>query len=301
MVQTLETLKSQIESTQDLQSVVKTMKALAAVSIRQYEKAVASLNEYSRTVEMGLQIVLRNRYFSDRATEQLVWTKTASTQLSKIGVIVFGSDQGLCGGFNQQIVAHTSDRVHQFNQSSAVEAIACVGARSVPLITNAGLTVTDQFMTPTSVREITNVVLSLLILLEEWISQRQINRVFIFHNQPLSGAAYEPVSLQLLPLDTNWFHQLEQREWYTSMFPTFIMDWERLFSALIREYLFVSLYRTMAASLAAENASRLAAMQSAERNIEERLDDLNADYRRQRQSAITAELLDVVAGFEALT
>jgi F-type H+-transporting ATPase subunit gamma len=79
------------------------------------------------------------------------------------------------------------------------------------------------------------------------------------------------------------------------------MDWDRLFSALMRQYLFVSLSRACAESLASENASRLAAMQGAEKNIDERLTELQALFRQQRQMAITAELLDIVAGVEALT
>ncbi len=78
------------------------------------------------------------------------------------------------------------------------------------------------------------------------------------------------------------------------------MDWERLFSALIRQYLFVSLFRGFAESLASENASRLASMQGAERNIEEWLGELNTRFHQQRQMSITEELLDIVAGFEAL-
>jgi F-type H+-transporting ATPase subunit gamma len=79
------------------------------------------------------------------------------------------------------------------------------------------------------------------------------------------------------------------------------MDREALFSSLVREYLFVSLYRAFAESLASENASRLASMQAAEKNIEERLRELSAQYHQQRQMSITSELLDIVSGFEALT
>jgi F-type H+-transporting ATPase subunit gamma len=82
--------------------------------------------------------------------------------------------------------------------------------------------------------------------------------------------------------------------------PTFTMDWDRLFSALISQYLFVSLYRAFAESLASENASRLASMQGAERNIADRLQELQGSFHQQRQSTITAELLDIVSGFEAL-
>jgi F-type H+-transporting ATPase subunit gamma len=78
------------------------------------------------------------------------------------------------------------------------------------------------------------------------------------------------------------------------------MDWNRLFSSLIQQYLFVSLYRAFAESLASENAGRLASMQAAERNIEDLLEELNSQFQQQRQSSITEELLDIVAGFEAL-
>lgn len=71
--------------------------------------------------------------------------------------------------------------------------------------------------------------------------------------------------------------------------------------ALIREYLFVSLFRACAESLASENASRLAAMQRADKNIDELLEDLNGTFHRLRQSGIDEELFDVISGFEALT
>ncbi|MEO8270972.1 MAG: F0F1 ATP synthase subunit gamma, partial [Aureliella sp.] len=70
--------------------------------------------------------------------------------------------------------------------------------------------------------------------------------------------------------------------------------------SLLSEYLFVSIYRASAESLASENASRLAAMQRADKNIEELLEIFNATFHRQRQSGIDEELFDVVAGFESL-
>ena len=71
--------------------------------------------------------------------------------------------------------------------------------------------------------------------------------------------------------------------------------------ALIRGYLFVSLFRACAESLASENASRLAAMQRADKNIDELLEDLNRTFHRQRQNGIDEELFDVISGFEALS
>jgi F-type H+-transporting ATPase subunit gamma len=79
------------------------------------------------------------------------------------------------------------------------------------------------------------------------------------------------------------------------------MDWDLLFRRLVRQHLFVSLYRAFAESLASEHASRLTSMQGAEKNIEERLGELWSSFHRQRQMSITEELLDIVSGFMALS
>lgn len=80
-----------------------------------------------------------------------------------------------------------------------------------------------------------------------------------------------------------------------------VTDRRRAMSRLVQHYLFVSLFRACAESLASENASRIAAMQAAEKNIEERLDELHGVFNQLRQDAITEELIDIVAGFEALS
>jgi len=300
---TIEELKTQISSAQDLQSVVKTMKALAAVSIRQYEKAVESLVEYNRTVEMGLQILLKQRHFAESFTipRSLLNLNEAQSPSQSMIAIIFGSDQGLCGQFNQQIAHHAIAHLNQQDVSPEQLAIAGVGARVIPSLETAGYGVTEAFPVPRSASDITPQVQEIVLTIEQWREERQCDRILLFYNHPLSGASYESRHLQLLPLDPEWLRQLEAREWATSMLPCYTMDWQQLFSALIRQYLFVSLYQAFAASLASENASRLSSMQSAQKNIDERLSDLNSQYRRQRQSSITAELLDVVAGFEALT
>ncbi|MDB9343882.1 F0F1 ATP synthase subunit gamma [Nodularia spumigena CS-586/05] len=294
---TIESLRAKIGSVQDLQSVVKTMKALAAVSIRQYQTAVESLADYNRTIEMGLQIVLRQRYFSEQ--RGILASANTSKSYNSFGVIIFGSDQGLCGQFNEQIANFAVEKLNQLQPENMK--IAAVGARLILPLEASGKTITEQFSVPNSVTEITAMVQEILLKIEQWQTQQQVEQIVLFYNKSLSGASYRPTNLRLLPVDPNWLKNLEKKAWSTPVLPTFTMDENQLFSALIRQYLFISLYLALAESLASENASRLSSMQAAEKNIEERLSDFNADYRRQRQSSITAELLDIVSGFEALT
>ena len=123
----------------------------------------------------------------------------------------------------------------------------------------------------------------------------------LFYNRPTSGAVYAPVSQRLLPLDETWRRKLAELPWPTGNLPEVMGGGTATLRALIREYLFVSLFRACAESLASENASRLAAMQRADKNIDELLEDLNGTFHRLRQSGIDEELFDVISGFEALS
>ncbi len=289
---TLEGMRRQINSTEDLQSVVKTMKALAVVSIRQYEQAVAALAQYNQTIELGLQVLLRDR--PDTAP-----TKTAKPG-THVGAIVFGSDQGMVGQFNEQIVTHTRDVLNGIQVRLADRRIIAVGERVAVQLEYTHAAPEEAFTLPSSVTGITVLVQDLLVRIDTWRTENNINRLILFYNAARSGAGYQPAHLRLLPVDQAWLHDLEQRPWQSRRLPIYTMDWAALFAALIRQHLFVALYRACAESLASEQASRLAAMQGAENNIEERLEDLTREFHHQRQTTITEELLDIVAGVTAL-
>lgn len=283
-----ELLKRKIKSSQDLQSVVKTMKALASVSIHQYEKAVESLTDYNRTVEMGIQILLQQG-------KGLIYHKQNS---SGLGLVIFGSDQGMCGQFNEQIVNFAQESEQIIPQKTALIAI---GLRVLNSLDDYALTADKYLGLPSSVNAITTLVQNILLELEKWRSEKQINRIVLYYNELVRSSTYNPKRLQILPLDSTWLNNLKSKSWQTKNVPTFKSKPNVLFSPLIEEYLFISLYRACANSLASENASRLAAMQVAEKNIGDRLEELNTEYQLDRQTIITNELLELVSGFEALT
>ena len=83
------------------------------------------------------------------------------------------------------------------------------------------------------------------------------------------------------------------------MLPTFSLSTNEIFSALIRQYLFATIYRALVESIISENASRLVAMQQAEKNITDYLQQLNSQYHQKRQTMINEELLDLVSGYVA--
>lgn len=290
-MQTPEALKRKIQSAQDLLGVVKTMKALAAVSIRQYQRSVESLADYNRTVEMGLQIVLKDRQGAP---------DTAPKGARRIVAMVFGTDQGLCGQFNNLIAQHAVEELDKLAIKKEDRIFIVVGMKAADILNDTGQNVFEVLTQPGSTAGITSMVQDIAMLLEDLRFKRSIENMILFYNEYLSGATYRPRTLKLLPVDRTWLADLKKRKWDSRTLPLFTMEWERLFRSMIREYLFVSVYQAFANSLASENASRLAAMQNAEKNIEERLEELHVHFHRQRQMTITEELLDIVAGFEVL-
>lgn len=292
MSDTTASLRRQIDSANDLQSVVRTMKALAASSIGQYETSVRALADYYRTVELGLGACLRDSEPAASLVEQ-----KSRTDAGTIGAVVFGSDQGLVGQFNDVVADHAIALLGALPGTAHVWA---VGERVHARLADARLPLAGLFAVPNSVQAITLLVGRILVASEARHSRGGVNELHLFYNRPTSGAVYAPVSQRLLPLDEQWRRELAARRWPTRRLPE-VMGGTGTLRALIREYLFVSLFRACAESLASENASRLAAMQRAEKNIDELLDDLNRTFQRVRQSGIDEELFDVVAGFEALS
>jgi F-type H+-transporting ATPase subunit gamma len=269
------------------------MKAVASSSIIQYEKSVRSLADYYRAIELGLSACFRESELAPMAAERKRQTVTCA-----IGAVVFGSDQGLVGQFNDVVADYA---VKMLAALPAKPEVWAVGERVHARLADSGLPPMGLFSVPNSVKAITPLVGEILVESETRYSRRGVTELYLFYNRHTSGAVYEAVSQRLLPLDDDWRRKLAALPWPTRNLPEVMGGSIATLQALIREYLFVSIFRACAESLASENASRLAAMQRADKNIDELLEDLNVKFHRLRQSGIDEELFDVISGFEALS
>ncbi len=294
-------LRRKIDGANDLQSVVRTMKALAASNIGQYEQSVRALADYFSSVEAGLGACFRERGLSFTGTESKLKSRSVA-----INAIVFGSDQGLVGRFNDVVADHA---IKTLADLPGTPRVWSVGERVSAHLEEAGLRLAGLFAVPSSVRSITPLIAQILVESESQHTPSATGRtdrdetaeLHLFYNRHASGAVYEPLHHRLLPLDLDWQRELASRSWPTKSLPEVVGGTIETLRSLISEYLFVSLFRACAESLASENASRLAAMQRADKNIEELLEELSGTFHRLRQSDIDEELFDVVSGFEALS
>ncbi|MGD0907893.1 MAG: F0F1 ATP synthase subunit gamma [Candidatus Acidiferrales bacterium] len=293
MSDTTASLRRKIAGAGELQSVVRTMKAVAASSIGQYERSVRALDDYYRTVELGL-----GACFREACPASATGGRKKETDAGTIGAVVFGSDQGLVGQFNDVVADYAIETLATLPGKPRVWA---VGERVHARLEDAGLRLMGLFTVPNSVKAITPLVGQIQIESETHRAKGDFACVYVFHNRPQLGALYEPVGQRLLPLDAQWQAGLAKVRWPTGNLPEVMGGGTGVLRALIREYLFISLFRACAESLASENASRLAAMQRADKNIGDLQQDLTRTFHRLRQNGIDEELFDVISGFEALS
>jgi len=283
-------LRRQLDTIGTLGGVVRTMKALAASNIAQYEDAVQSLKHYTESVESGLAACLRHGKVSTGLIEHGDGIKPR-----RILVLAIGSDQGMVGAFNQKLATRVEEYIKQ--QQLPIHLVS-IGERMRDELGARGVEIARHLSTPTTVEAITSACSDILL---EYSSLSQphagggspLAGMAAGYNQLEGGARYPPTVEQILPLEQAWHERLRERTWPTSALPQIWGPGEQCLQALVREYLFISLFRACAEGLASENSARLAAMQRAEKNIDEQREELQGRYHRKRQDNIDAELFDV--------
>lgn len=291
-METLELLTDTLKTTQEIQSIVRVMKSLSAVSITQFETAVDALGAYRVTVEQGLQVVLHRFHVENGRLPPNLLTDPTGRE----GYVVIGSDRGMCGRFNETIAAFANDKLASPKEAPM---LSVAGLRVAARLKTAGHCTDRLFTLPGSVEGLTELAHSILIQIDRWQRDHGVQTIHVLHNHRGDQSRAEPGAAQLLPVPEAELARLAQTEWPGPSLPCFTMPPDSLLSWLVRQRMFLGVYEALAQSLASEHAARLAAMQAADRNIQERREEIEARYRQKRQENITRELLDIVAGFEA--
>lgn len=290
MAQTLETLGRRTTSMRGIRSVVHTMKTLSVINAAPYEQAAKAIEAYHATVLDGLHGFLT-------AFGPL---ETRSTDHARQVLIVFGSDHGLCGNYNEALACFLADERTEATDGKLT--VLCVGAQMTASLADQHIAVDEMFFPAASVDGIGRLANLLTQRLEE-IRKADLSRelaVSLAYVAQEGVTGQGPIVTSLLPIDQGLLADLSTRPWVSRSRPFFSMPADDLFMALVRSHLFATLFRAIAEALMTENAARLALMQQAERSVDDRLEELGSETRAVRQAAITTELLDVIIGFEAL-
>ncbi len=286
----LEELNQKLTSTGDMRSIVQVMKALSMVSITQYQHAARRLRSYSEVIDRSLHAVML-------AAPGVVEASRSLHAVAPFGIIAFGSEQGLCGRFNEIAAERVIEKIG--DEAGSVPLLV-VGTRGAQRLEALGYTPDTVLIQPASVGGLTAMAEAALLAIDDWQASRGTERVEIVFNVETAQGRVEARRETLLPIDQSELQRISAKPWPSRQVPTFDGAAEDIVSPLVRERFFAALMRAGAEALAAEHAMRLSAMQAAEKNIAGKVIELQALYRHERQDEITNELMDIVAAYETL-
>lgn len=279
---TLPELRTRLKSLGELFDVVGAIRSLAAVRMQQASDALAGAREYADAVGGALAAAMVI-VSEGRAPAR------AGGETGRRGVLVFCSEHGFVGSFNEILLGHVRDTL------TPDDRLFIVGTRGVGVSEEMALDVAWA-LPMTSYREGVPVTARKIAReLYRRFDSGELTGLETVHARSEAGGRWSIERLSLLPLN------LDRFETDTNAVPPLHnLDGERLLEMLIEEYFFAELAHITMESLTAANAARLAAMSAAHDNIERKLDELTKTEHQLQQEAVTTELLDVVVGSEAL-
>jgi len=276
MTERLADLEARIASIQELHEIVGAMRGLAAMRSQEAAHGLVGTRAYADIVGAALA----------RATGLLPEAPAPETgrHLPR-GVVLFLAEHSFAGAFGDRVIAGAGLR--------GSDRLFVVGSRGLLVCRERGIPVVWSTAMATHVGALTTTARRISAELYRRFSAGELGGVDIVFARHEGGARSTALRRALLPVDRRRMTPAAALPPLTNLAPAALVE------QMLEEYLFGELAHAAMESFASENAARLATMQSARRNIEEKLGDLRMSEHRLRQEQITAELLDVATGAEA--
>jgi len=281
----LRELQRKLDSIKALREIVTAMRNLAAIYVRRAGGAVDAIRPYSDVVETALGVVLDRAH--GRGADLVADVRCMA--------LVFASDQGLCGTYNDRVVRAAME----FRDASPlpVEFVA-IGRRAHGLLGMRGVAPAMAVGSPTSLEGIRARVPELAAEVFETYARLGADEMVFIYNEYHTAGRFSQQVRRVLPPRREDLGEGRRAELRSQ--PILTAQPADLLGELMEEYFFIQFYRALLESHASENGARLMSMTAASANIDDRLVELTQEFQSVRQDVITSELLDVVGGAEAL-
>lgn len=289
----LKEVKNRIQSVVSTQQITKAMKMVAAAKLKRAQDRITQMRPYAQKLSEILMNV------SAAASENVENEYGTSREIRSVLIIPVTSDKGLCGAFNSNVFRSTNTYVGRnlLTQNKNVKIdILPIGKKSYDFYRKRDFNVIDTFRNTFSDLNFDNARLAAEFAMEGFRSGRY-DQVLLVYNEFKNVATQIVVAEQFLPIQQV---EVEEKQSSTAVDYIYEPSEEEIVSELIPKSLKVQFYKALLESNASEHGARMTAMDKATENAGELLKELRLTYNRTRQAAITTEILEIVAGAEAL-
>jgi F-type H+-transporting ATPase subunit gamma len=299
-------VSTRISAVKNVHKITRAMEMVAAARLRRAEQRIAATRPYAQAIRKITQQVAE----ADEGLIARVPLLQEREQISKVGILLVTGDRGLAGAFNTQIVREGLRLKREYRDDGTEVIYSVVGRRGNSTLTFRGEQVDSSYVgftdrpAFTDAREISRELVSAYV-------DKKLDRVDLVYNRYVSPLTQYVRRQTLLPLqkaevfgegipDPEEPADPELADAHRKAAWVHEPDPEVLLPKLFEEYVDLSVYRALLESAASELGARMTAMRSASENAQDMIRDLTLEMNRVRQSEITQEILEVVAGAEAL-
>ena len=294
---TIQDIKRRLRSVGNTRKITKALELVAAAKLRRAETRIAAMRPYAermRELMIGTARATPSRQFPLLEERE---------DARSIAIVPVTGDRGLAGPFNSQVVRRSLALAQEARAQGLEVKWAVVGKKGQSTlrfrrfpIAEAWTGFTDE-PAHADARAIAHKVAELFI-------EREVDRVVMVYNHYVSPLTQTVEVEDLLPIPRSILDDEEEKSAYEiALEGDFIYEPEpeQILERLLHSYLETSVYRALLESAASKHGAQMTAMRSASKNAGELIDTLTLDMNRARQAAITQEILEVVAGADALT
>jgi F-type H+-transporting ATPase subunit gamma len=299
-------VKNRIASIKNINKITRAMEMVAAARLRRAEQRIEQMRPYAQ----GMRKLTR------RAAEQAggvprVPVLVEREQVERVGVVLITGDRGLAGAFNTNIIRDGMRLGRELREEGIEPSFSAVGRKGVSALTFRKQDLSASYVGFTDRPGFANAREIGEELTARYVDE-ELDRVELVYNRYVSPLTQHVWRQTLLPLQQAEVlgegveaeeadaEETEIEKAHSKAAWEYEPDAEELLGQLIPEYVNISVYRALLESAASELGARMTAMRNAAENAETMMDDLTLEMNRARQAEITQEILEVVAGAEAL-
>ncbi len=285
---TLRDIKNRIVGVKSTQKITRAMKMIATAKLRGAQQRIVGARPYANKI---------GEMLSRLAADDSLQTNPffAERPVKKVCVVVVTADRGLCGAFNTNIIREATSYINEEQTNECSVSVFTLGKKATEYFGRRNYTLEGKIVGLFSTLEYQSTLQLYNDLIPKYLNG-EVDKIVLVYNEFVSMIQQRIVKVQLLPVPFD----LENKEEKASANYIYEPDQLSIFESLIPKHLKVQLWRALLESNAAELSARMTAMDNATTNAQELIRSLNLKYNKERQAAITKEILEIVSGANAL-
>ncbi|QCI26565.1 F0F1 ATP synthase subunit gamma [Buchnera aphidicola (Thelaxes californica)] len=283
-------IKNKIASVKNTQKITKAMEMVSISKMRKTQNKMNIGKPYSETIKTVIQHVTEG--YLEYQHPYLKCRK----KIKKIGCIIISTDKGLCGSLNTNLFKKILEKIKFYAQNKIFTEIIIIGSKGIHFFESLGYHILDKITGIENNPSFSKIVTFSTSLISAY-KEKRIDKLYIGYNHFHNRLNQYPIVQQLLPIITVNKKQKKQKMWDYLYEP----NSKFLLNILLNKHLEFQIYQSILEQLACEQAARMIAMNTANNNSSSLIQDLQLRYNKSRQSSITQEITEIIAGVSSIS